>query len=88
MHMERAHPADDVARIEVGLLSLIFDLHPEHLTAAELVDRMTPVDPRYRDEDEAVEQAIRRLQQSELVSEMNGVIVPTRAALHFDELPF
>jgi hypothetical protein len=81
------HPADDVAKLEVGLLSLIFDLHPEHLTAAELADRMTPVDPRYGDDDEAVEHAIRRLQHSELVSEMDGVIVPTRAALRFDELP-
>jgi hypothetical protein len=82
------HPADDAARLEVGLLSLIFDLHPEHLTAAELVDRATPADSSLGDEGEAVRRAIRRLQQSELVSEENGVVVPTPAALHLDELPF
>jgi hypothetical protein len=27
----------NVAKLEVGLLSLIFDLHPKHLTATELV---------------------------------------------------
>ncbi|HEX6689047.1 MAG TPA: helix-turn-helix transcriptional regulator [Solirubrobacterales bacterium] len=92
---EKTHPivdapesADEDMAIEVGLLSVIFEAHPEHLSAAELVRRMMPVDPRYRDEDGAVERAIRSLQHSELVRETNGVIVPTRAALRFDELPF
>jgi hypothetical protein len=87
-HGNADYSADDVAKLEVGLLGLIFDHHPEHLTAAELIERMAPVDPRYRNEDEAVERAIRALQDSDLVNEVDGVIVPTRAALHFDELPF
>jgi hypothetical protein len=74
--------------IEVGLLILIFELHPEHLPAAELIRRMQTANPGEGDETEAVERALRRLQHSELVREANGVIVPTPAALHFDELPF
>lgn len=80
--------AEQVARIEVGLLVEIFDAHPQHLTAAELLGRMEAADPSNRDEEGAVERALGRLQQAGLVSEANGAIIPTPAALHFDELPF
>jgi len=79
---------DEAGTIEVGLLTLIFDLHPEHLSAAELVRRMEATDRGEGGKAEAAERALGRLRHAELVRETNGVIVPTRAALHFDQLPF
>jgi hypothetical protein len=80
--------SDENMAIEVGLLTVIFEAHPEHLTVAELERRMMAFEPCHRDEDGAIMRAIRSLQHSKLLSEANGVIVPTRAALHFDALPF
>jgi hypothetical protein len=82
------HPVDDVAvaRIEVGLLSLIFALHPKHLTADELIHRAKSGDPQGKERN--YERALSRLKDTELICEANGLIAPTPAALHFDELPF
>jgi hypothetical protein len=74
--------------IEVGLLALILELHPEHLSAADLIRKMEAGNPRNSNEAKAVERALESLLDSELVIEADGVIAPTKAALRFDELPF
>lgn len=79
--------ANDLGNIEVGILSLLFELYPDaRLTADELIGRTMEAGQRGRVED--YEQALRSLRHAELVRETNGRIVPTRAALHFDRLPF
>jgi hypothetical protein len=77
---------DHVAKIEVGLLSLVFELYPEGLPADELVHRTMEGDPVGKERD--YESALRLLRHAELVRETDGRILPTRAALHFDQLPF
>lgn len=78
--------SDEVARIEVGLLSLVLELHPEGLPADELIRRAMTGDPTGKARD--YESALRLLQHAELVRESKGLIVPTHAALHFHQLPF
>lgn len=79
--------SDKERSIEVGLLCLIFKLHPERsLTPDELIRRTMAADER--GDEGGYERALRRLQHAELVRKTNGRIIPTRAALHFDELPF
>jgi hypothetical protein len=77
----------NVANIEVGMLSILFELYPEkRLTVEDLIRRAMEADPQGKVED--YEMALRSLRHAELVRETNGCIVPTRAALHFDQLPF
>jgi len=76
-------------QVEAGLLFLVLDLDPEHLTVAELGRRMAPADPRRREEESvAVERAVGRLKKVGLLTELNGRVVPTPAALRFNELYF
>ncbi len=77
---------DEERNIEVGLLSLVLELYPERLSAGELIRRTMAADPRAKEE--AYQRALRRLRHADLVRETNGRIIPTRAALHFDQLPF
>jgi len=77
----------DVPNIEVGMLSMLFELYPdEDLTADDLIRRTMEADPKAKAED--YEEALRSLRRAELVRETNGRIIPTRAALHFEQLPF
>ncbi|HEX3173044.1 MAG TPA: hypothetical protein VHQ43_02350 [Solirubrobacterales bacterium] len=70
--------------IQQGLLVTILGLHPEHLTADELVLKMaTGPDPGER---EAIKQAIRDLSRSGLLRSPDGVVEPTHAAVRTDEV--
>jgi transcriptional regulator with XRE-family HTH domain len=79
---------DEEANIEVGLLTLIFDLHPKHVTAEELIREARPKDGRVIDDEDVMQRGLDRLRRAELVREKDGLIEPTPAALHFDRLPF
>jgi transcriptional regulator with XRE-family HTH domain len=79
---------DEEASIEVGLMALVLDLHPEHLTVEELIRRACATDTRFPDERGALGRGLDRLRRAELVREKDGLIEPTVAALHFDRLPF
>jgi transcriptional regulator with XRE-family HTH domain len=81
------HRTDEEAHIEVGLLTVILDLHPKHLTAEQLVRRARPAHGRVEDEEGALERGLVRLQGVGLVRERDELIEPTPAALHFDRLP-
>lgn len=79
--------ASDVPNIEVGLLSMLFDLYPDQsVTAEDLIRRAMEADRQRKVED--YEEALRNLRHAELVRETNGRIIPTPAALHFEQLPF
>ena len=81
---ETGHSAEEV---EAGLLFLVLELDPEHLSVVELGRRMSADNPRRRKAEMAtVGHAVERLKQVGLLSEKNGKIVPTRAALRFNAL--
>jgi hypothetical protein len=78
-------PAQEDARTERRVLSQVLALHPTHLTMPELAAEVLE-DPNDFGEGDALARAVRDLGAAGLVR-MNGLVVmPTRAALHFDSL--
>jgi hypothetical protein len=76
----------DDARVESALLQRVLDLHPARVTAGELVRDLAGEDAEFGARD-AVERAIRELSGAGLLHRTDdGLITPTRAALHFGEL--
>jgi hypothetical protein len=74
------------ARVESALLQRVLHLHPTRLTAAELVRDLAGEDADFGARD-AVERAIRELTGAGLLHRSDdGLVTPTRAALHFGEL--
>ena len=83
----RRSEGGDAEQVEAGLLFLVLELDPEHLTLAELTQRMSADAPRRRREEaSAVDHAVASLREVGLLSERDGRIVPTRAALRFNAL--
>lgn len=77
----------DSEQAEAGLLFLVLELDPEHLTLAELTQRMSGDAPDRREKEAgAVDRAAASLRGVGLLSERNGKIVPTQAALRFNAL--
>ena len=79
-----ASPAEEDTRAEGAVLAFILDEHPDHLTIPELSLALN-ADPGF-DSDDAVERAIRELVGAGLLHCRGGLVVPTRAALRFDQL--
>jgi hypothetical protein len=74
------------ARVESALLQRVLDLHPARMTDAELVRDLAGEDADFAARD-AVDRAIRELGGAGLLHRgEDGLITPTRAALHFGEL--
>ncbi|HTR76031.1 MAG TPA: hypothetical protein VMH33_12330 [Solirubrobacterales bacterium] len=74
------------ARVESALLQRVLDLHPTRVTAAELVRDLAGEDADFGARDE-VERAIRELAGAGLLHRTgDGLVTPTRAAVHFGEL--
>jgi hypothetical protein len=74
------------ARVESALLQRVLDLHPARMTDAELVRDLAGADADFGARD-GVERAIRELSGAGLLHRGDdGLITPTRAALHFGEL--
>jgi hypothetical protein len=67
----------DPRQVELAVLHEVIDLHPEHLTPAGLVLKMSGE----RDEEKEIREAIRELEGSGLLRSDDGVIAPTDAAL-------
>ncbi len=81
----RTNEGED-ARVESALLQRVLDLHPARVTAAELVRDLAGEDADFGARD-AVERAIRELIGAGLLHRADdGLVTPTRAALHFGEL--
>ena len=78
--------AGEDVRVESALIQRVLDLHPTRMTADELVRDLAGEDAGFAARD-AVERAIRELTGAGLLHRTDdGLITPTRAALHFGEL--
>ena len=86
MGVEALSPRERDETIEAGLLTIAFDLHPDRVSADDLIRRALAADA-HSTEELAIEQGLERLKEAELLQEVDGRIAPTRAALHFDRLP-
>jgi hypothetical protein len=64
-------------QVELAVLLEVTELHPNHLTPAELVLRLSGE----RDEEKQLEDAIRELKSSGLLRCIGGAVAPTDAAL-------
>jgi hypothetical protein len=77
--------AEQDAAMESAVLQQLLALHPVQLTFAELA-REVADDPEQFAQRDAVERAVRELTSAGLVHRARDFVVPTRAALRFDEL--
>jgi hypothetical protein len=78
-------PAEEDARTEAAVLRWLLALHPSRLTFEELLRQVceNPEDFAQRD---AVERAVRDLAAAGLLHCGDELVMPSRAALRFDEL--
>lgn len=78
-------PAAEDAVTESAVLQQLLDFHPTQVTVSELVRELTG-EPRDFGERDAVERAIRELARAGLLHRHDAFVIPTRAALRFNEL--
>lgn len=78
-------PSEEDRQIETTVLAFVFDQHPTHLTLAELSLAMSHGREDFAAED-YIERAIRELVGAGLLRITCGLVMPTRAALYFDDL--
>lgn len=80
----RSSTEEDTA-MESAVLQHLLALHPVQITVAELAREVTD-DPEQFAQRDAVERAVRDLSGAGLVHRTNDFVLPTRAALRFNEL--
>jgi hypothetical protein len=74
------------SRVESAVLQRVLYLHPTRVTAAELVRDLAGEDASFAARD-GIERAIRELTGAGLLHRPeDGLVTPTRAALHFGQL--
>lgn len=78
-------PAQEDARTERSVLMQVLAQHPTHLTIPELAASVLE-DPDDFAEGDALARAVRDLGAAGLVRMNGALVMPTRAALHFDHL--
>jgi hypothetical protein len=78
-------PAAEDAATESAVLRQILDFHPVLVTAAELVREVGGESPGFAERD-AIERAVRDLIGVGLLHSNDDFLLPTRAALRFNEL--
>jgi hypothetical protein len=78
-------PADEDATVESTVLQQLLALHPTLVTLEELL-REVAAEPDDFAERDAVERAVDGLVAAGLAHRNDGFVVPSRAALRFDEL--
>ena len=73
--------------VESGLLFVVLELHPEHLSLAELAQRMSGGSVKSKDEEASdIYDAAASLMAAGLLVENDGKVAPTPAALRFNAL--
>jgi predicted transcriptional regulator len=72
--------AEEDAALESAVLQQVLALHPATVTLAELARELREED------DDAMERAVRDLVATGLLHRSEALVLPTRAALRFDEL--
>jgi hypothetical protein len=70
---------------ESAVLQHVLALHPTAITVEELVRELDPDRDSFSQRD-AVERAVRDLTGAGLLHQSESLVLPTRAALRFDEL--
>lgn len=78
-------PAAQDAASESAVLQLVLDSHPAQVTVAELVRELGGELPGFAERD-ATERAIRDLAGVGLLHRHDEFVLPTRAALRFNQL--
>jgi len=71
--------------VESAVLRQLLDLHPTRLTLEELLREVSGGDRDFAEHD-AIKRAVRELTAVGLLHQGEEFVVPTRAALRFDEL--
>lgn len=84
MSESRTPNADD-ATTEAAVLRQLLALHPVQLTLEDLVREVAESPDEFAAAD-AVERAVRELGAAGLAHRIGDVVLPSRAALRFDEL--
>jgi hypothetical protein len=82
---ERGTTEAEDAATESAVLLRILDLHPAQLTLAELVRDVGGEGAGFRERD-AIERAVRELTGAGLLHRQGEFVLPTRAALRFNQL--
>ncbi|MBW8058750.1 MAG: hypothetical protein FVQ78_00125 [Solirubrobacterales bacterium] len=77
--------AEDDAVTESAVLQHLLALHPTQITFDELLRELAE-DPSDFAQRDAIERAVRGLADTGLLHHRNAFVLPTRAALRFDEL--
>jgi hypothetical protein len=77
--------AGEDALVEAAVLRQVLLLHPTQVTLEELI-REIAADPDAFAERDAIERAVRDLTRAGLLHRSGDLILPSRAALRFDEL--
>jgi hypothetical protein len=78
-------PAAEDAATESAVLQQLLALHPAQLTVVELIREVGGESPGFAERD-AIERAVRDLIRAGLLHSHGDFVVPTRAALRFNEL--
>lgn len=82
---EIRNPVEEDASIEATVLRQLLALHPVQLTLGELVREIAGESGTFALKD-GVERAVRELAAAGLAHRSGDVVLPSRAALRFDEL--
>lgn len=78
-------PAEEDAAVEAAVLQHLLSLHPVQVIFDELL-REIAVDPQDFAQRDAVDRAVRDLVVAGLLHRRDEFVIPSRAALRFDEL--
>jgi hypothetical protein len=78
-------PAEKDAATEAAVLIQLLSLHPTHITYEELMRSMV-VEPADFSQRDAIERAVHELVAAGLLHRNEDFVIPSRAALRFDEL--
>jgi hypothetical protein len=78
-------PAREDAATESAILQHVLALHPAQVTVAELTREVSGASKEFADRD-SIERAVRDLTGAGLLHSHDSFVLPTRAALRFDEL--
>lgn len=78
-------PGAHDAIVEAAVLRQLLALHPIQLTVDELAREIGDATEDFAQTD-AIERAVRELAAAGLVHRNGDVVMPSRAALHFDDL--
>jgi hypothetical protein len=78
-------PAAEDAATQSAVLQQVLDFHPVQVTLAELVREIGGESPGFAERD-AIERAVRDLGGAGLLHSHDRFVIPTRAALRFNEL--